>query len=96
MKTSLTKQMQSVVLAGDMPAKEVAMCIDKPYPTLMRELNPYDDGAKLGAETMLEIMKVTGDIRMLHYLAREMGCRVVSDPLGGKDRRRSALQPAWA
>ena len=26
----------------------------------MREINPFDASAKLGAETLLEIMKVTG------------------------------------
>jgi hypothetical protein len=39
----------------------------------MREINPFDASAKLGAETLLEIMKVTHDIRPLQYMASEMG-----------------------
>ncbi len=42
--------------------------------TLMREINPFDASAKLGAETLLEIMKVTSDIRPLQFMATEMGC----------------------
>lgn len=56
-----------------LPLKELAEKIGKPYPTLLRELNPYDKGAKLGVETLLEIMKVTGNIAPLVYMAEEMG-----------------------
>ena len=56
------------------PLKAVAAEISKPYPTLVRELNPDDDAAKLGADLVLPIMRVTGDSRPLDWLASKMGC----------------------
>ena len=44
-----------------------------PYPTMMRELNPYDQSAKLGAETLLEILRVTKDVSVLDFMAKELG-----------------------
>ena len=46
------------------------------YPALMREVNPYDRGAKLGADTLLRIMEVSRDVRPLEYMARLMGMRL--------------------
>ena len=51
----------------------MAAGIGKPYATLTRELNPDDDGAKLGADLLLPIMRVTGDVRMLEWLADKLG-----------------------
>jgi len=70
---NLTKKMQDVVLEGRIPAKEVSRVIRKPYSTLLRELNPFDTHAKLGAETMFEIVKVTHNVAILEFMAREMG-----------------------
>lgn len=75
----LTKIVQEVVLEGRMPAKAVALEIGKPYPTLMRELNSYDEGAKLGAETLLEIMRITGNVEPLLQMARELGYALVEE-----------------
>jgi len=69
----LTKKMQDVVLDGRIPAKEVSRSIKKPYSTLLRELNPFDSHAKLGAETMFEICKVTHNVAILEFMARELG-----------------------
>ncbi|MEG6504960.1 phage regulatory CII family protein [Nitratidesulfovibrio sp. 1201_IL3209] len=72
MRRSVTSITQSAVL-GARRSKWVAQQIGKPYPTMMRELNPYDHSAKLGADTLLEIMRVTRDVAALEYMAHEMG-----------------------
>ena len=56
-----------------LPLKQVAADLGKPYFTLTRELNTEDDGAKLGADLLLPIMKLTGDIRPLEWLAARLG-----------------------
>ena len=70
---TVTKVVQDCILDSGIQAKVVAQKINKPYSTLMREINPFDASAKLGAETLMEIMKVTSDIRPLKYMATEMG-----------------------
>ncbi|MBG0789507.1 MAG: hypothetical protein H0S80_03305 [Desulfovibrionaceae bacterium] len=70
---NLTKKMQDVVLEGRIPAKEVSRVIRKPYSTLLRELNPFDSHAKLGAETMFEIVKATHNVTVLEFMASELG-----------------------
>jgi len=70
---NLTKKMQDVVLEGRISAKDVCHEIKKPYSTLLRELNPFDNHAKLGAETMFEIVKATHNIAILEFMARELG-----------------------
>ncbi len=70
---NLTKKMQDVVLEGRVSAKEVCREIKKPYSTLLRELNPFDTHAKLGAETMFEIVKATHNVSILEFMARELG-----------------------
>ena len=70
---NLTKKMQDIVLEGRIPAKEVSRVIKKPYSTLLRELNPFDSHAKLGAETMFEIVKITHNVAILEFMARELG-----------------------
>lgn len=70
---NVTKVVQDCILDSGIQAKVVADKINKPYSTLMREINPFDASAKLGAETLLEIMKVTHDVRPLQFMADEMG-----------------------
>jgi hypothetical protein len=70
---SVTKVVQDCILDSGIQAKVVAEMINKPYSTLMREINPFDSSAKLGAETLLDIMKVTKDTRPLKFMAAEMG-----------------------
>ncbi|MCJ2164833.1 MULTISPECIES: phage regulatory CII family protein [unclassified Pseudodesulfovibrio] len=90
---NLTKKMQDVVLEGRIPAKEVSRVIKKPYSTLLRELNPFDSHAKLGAETMFEIVKVTHNVAILEFMARELGYTLM--PLDGVKsiRRRETAKP---
>lgn len=79
---SLTKKMQDIVLEGRVPAKQVCREIQKPYSTLLRELNPFDNHAKLGAETMFEIVKATHNVSILEFMARELGYTLM--PMDGE------------
>ncbi|MBI9110521.1 phage regulatory CII family protein [Maridesulfovibrio ferrireducens] len=73
---SITKMTQDVVLEGTSPAKEVAQKIGKPYSTLLREINPFDQNAKLGAGTLLDILKATNEVRLLEHMAKSIGYTV--------------------
>ncbi len=76
MLSDLTKIVHALVLDNPIPAKALAKEIGKPYSTLLREINPYDTGAKLGVETLLQLMKTTGNSRPLEYMASELGYRI--------------------
>jgi hypothetical protein len=69
----LTRIIQETVLEGRKPAKVIAEEIGKPYSTLLREVNPFDTSAKIGVETVLDIMNATGNVSPLEYMARQMG-----------------------
>lgn len=77
MQSDLIKVVHATVLENDMPAKALADEIGKPYSTLLREINPYDKGAKLGAETLLDIMHQTQDISPLKYMAELLGYEMI-------------------
>lgn len=77
MKKRLMDVVQEIVLEGDMPAKELAGRIGKAYPTLLREINPYDTGAKLGVETLMDIIRETHDIMPLRFMAESLGYEVM-------------------
>ena len=81
MRSELTKIVHELVLNSPIPAKALAKEIGKPYSTLLREVNPYDAGAKLGVETLMEIMKKTGNVEPLEYIAQEMGYTIVDPKL---------------
>lgn len=53
--------------------RATAKAINKPYPTLMRELNANEGSAKLGAVTLLDLMKHTQNVEALQYMAEELG-----------------------
>lgn len=74
---SITQIVQETLMNNGEPLKAIASKISKPYPTLLRELNPYDKGAKLGAETLLDLMQVTKDYRPLQYIAEQLGFHLV-------------------
>lgn len=81
MRSELTKIVHELVLNSPIPAKALAKEIGKPYSTLLREVNPYDAGAKLGVETLMEIMKKTGSVEPLEYIAQEMGFTILDPQL---------------
>lgn len=74
---SVTKIVQTMVLDGQIPVKKLAERVNKPYATLLRELNPYDSGAKLGVETLVDIMRVTQNTDPLRHMADELGYTLV-------------------
>lgn len=78
MRSDLIKILHNLVLDNPTPAKVLAKEIGKPYSTLLREINPYDTGAKLGVETLLQIMKHTKNIAPLEYMANQLGYSLVS------------------
>lgn len=45
-----------MIVQSGCPEKVIAADIGKPLSTLQRELNPYDDGAKVGVETLPSII----------------------------------------
>lgn len=53
---TLTDAVGRMIDESGKPVKAVAADIGKPYSTLCRELDPADDGAKLGAETLYPII----------------------------------------
>lgn len=61
------------VLESPLGAKQIAQAVGKPYSTLLREINPYDTGAKLGAETLVRVMQVTNNHSPLYHVAEQMG-----------------------
>lgn len=94
MQSDLIKVVHTVVLENEMPAKALADEIGKPYSTLLREINPYDKGAKLGAETLLDIMQQTKDVSPLMYMAEVLGYEMVpkqfKEATGETDQKRYA------
>ncbi len=79
MDKAFMNSIHELVLESPLGAKNIAQAVGKPYSTLLREVNPYDVGAKLGAETLLSIMKVTGNAAPLHHMASEMGFKLEPD-----------------
>lgn len=77
LETTVTTIVHQEVVEGPDKAKDVCRVIGKPYSTLMRELNPFDSGAKLGAETLMSIMRVTRNVEPLRWMARQLGYSLV-------------------
>lgn len=77
MPRQFSKLMHNVILDSPIPPKLLAKQIDKPYSTLLREVNPYDRGAKLGVETFIDILKATGNTAPIEFIANELGLEVV-------------------
>lgn len=74
--SEVLKSVHHLVLKGPMPARAVAIAVGKPYQTLMREINPEDLGAKLGVETFMGIIEVTGNSTPLNAMVQELGYRL--------------------
>lgn len=81
MKKTITHIAQSSVLDARL-SKLVAQKLGKPYPTMMRELNPFDSNAKLGAETLLDIMLITKNVQALEFMADKLGYKIVPTTQG--------------
>lgn len=81
MSGQLLKLIHTAILESPISPKALAKMLGKPYSTLLREVNPYDQGAKLGVETFMEVLKITGDISPLEYIANELGFELVPKKL---------------
>lgn len=68
---------EEMIETSGKPRKAIAEEMGKPYTTLMRELNPADDGAKFGVLDLVRMLSVCGGIQPLQHLAARCGCRVV-------------------
>lgn len=67
------RAIQRCVLEDPKTATRIAKEIGKPYSTLLREINPFDKGAKLGVDTLLAIIVATGNTEPLELMAKELG-----------------------
>ncbi len=76
MQGEFTTIIHNLVLDNPMAAKDLAKALGKPYSTLLREVNPYDTGAKLGAETLFQIMAITGNIKPMEYMSSKLGLEI--------------------
>ncbi len=74
---NVTSVVQDIVLEGGKPAKQLAAELGKSYSALLREVNPFDKNAKLGVETLMQLMKATKNVAPLHFMAQEMGFMLV-------------------
>ena len=57
-------------------AKATCELIGKKYPTMMREINPYDNTAKLGFIDAVEIIKLDTDGAIFKVLEEELGLKI--------------------
>lgn len=71
---------QDVVISKPTQVQKLARRVGKTYSALVREANPYDPGAKLGAETLMRIMEVSQDMRPLMYMAKKLGVELRKMP----------------
>jgi len=64
---------QDVVICDPARLPKLAQKSGKKCSKLLREANPYYSNAKMGVETLLEVMEASQDIRPLIYMAHKMG-----------------------
>lgn len=73
----LAMSIHDLVVGAGMPTRDLADTIGKPYPTLMREANPNDHGAKMDVDTLINLMLVTGNYSPLEEIGKILGVRFV-------------------
>ncbi|TIH14843.1 hypothetical protein D0S45_11925 [Marinifilum sp. JC120] len=78
MSEKVEKAIQDLVMNGPVPLEELAERLGKTPKTLVREVNPEDRKAKLGAETLVEIMRITGAVEPLRLMAEELDFTIES------------------
>ena len=78
MSEKVEKAIQNLVMNGPVPLEELAERLGKTPKTLAREVNPEDKKAKLGAETLVEIMRITGGVEPLRLMAEELDFTIES------------------
>ena len=63
-------------MQASLGAKETCEAIGKKYPTMMREINPYDNSAKLGFLDAVGILKHDQDGAIFRVLEEELGIKI--------------------
>lgn len=85
MSEKLLKVCQESLFSGNYSTYEVAERIQRNYHTLLKEFNPNDTKAKLGAATLFDFMKEMKNITPLRYMAHELGYALIPlDPASQK------------
>jgi hypothetical protein len=79
MSERIERAIQELVINGPVPLEVLAEKVGKSPKTLLREVNPDDPKAKLGAETLMEIMLITGRVEPLKLMAEEMNYTLESE-----------------
>jgi len=77
-----------MALEAPQSARDIAHAVGKPYSMLLREINPYDTGARLGVETLLELMRVIGNLTPLRYMAQELDCSLQESTVQSKPKQK--------
>ena len=70
---SFEMRVQDAIFSGEVPMKQLAHKVNKRYSTLMRELSPWDDYAKLGLGTAVAIIRETKNRKLLKVIIEECG-----------------------
>ncbi|MFW5500695.1 MULTISPECIES: phage regulatory CII family protein [unclassified Maridesulfovibrio] len=78
MSEKVEKAIQDLVMNGPVPLEQLAERLGKTPRTLAREVDPDDRKAKLGAETLVEIMRITGGVEPLRLMAEELDLTIES------------------
>jgi hypothetical protein len=73
-------QIKIQIIVCEYGAEAMAQELGKPYKTLMRELNPNDEGAKLGLMTFLQILRITQNYSPLNMIAKMFGQIMIDVP----------------
>lgn len=79
MASKIDEAIQNIVLNGPVPSTELAEICGKSHKTLLREVNPEDKKAKLGAETLMKIMEATGSVEPLKIMAQELNLELIPE-----------------
>jgi len=72
----VTQMLHDAIVRRRGLAKQVAKALNKPYSTLLRELNPWDRGAKIGVDDLSLILKSSGDVSALKAIAEDLGYKL--------------------
>ncbi|NDV26103.1 phage regulatory CII family protein [Desulfovibrio sp. JC010] len=72
MSEKVERAIQELVINGPVSLEKLAEKLGKSPKTLAREVDPEDKKAKLGAETLVEIMRITGGVEPLRLMAEEL------------------------
>lgn len=96
--TEFFQMIHGMVLESPISARDLAKAVGKPYSTLLRELNPYDAGAKLGVETYFQLLEQTGDLSSLEYMLHRFGLCLapLKTPIAETCHRRFERAPAFS